>query len=202
MNQRITAALSGAAIALLAGGCSSGTNLTPADPGPAVTSTPSTTASPSPTTTSPTSSATPTKTGPVEFALGETAKVTSDGKEAMSITVTYLKQSTKATEKYGKNPANGRYITVTVTAKSTGDADPTDASVNPFDFYLVSDDGQKYQYGAGNVIGSVPYDGALNATQLNPGEQVKGTVSFDAPTSNVRLAYAPMSRILGYWKIT
>lgn len=128
--------------------------------------------------------------------------MTSAGKAILTVTVSDAKFFDKSQQKYGKDPQNGRFLQVNITAKATSDADPNDASVNPFNFYVVGEDGTKFENGNGNAAMGLGYDGALHATNLNPDEQVKGTVSFDVPKSGkLRVVYAPSTRALGYWTL-
>lgn len=134
--------------------------------------------------------------GEKQFALGETGEVSNDGKVAGTVTVSDPKATQKAPDEYSKPPAKGWFVTLTVTAKATGSAT---FDVNPFNFYVRGSDGQHYEYGDGNSI-EAGGDGDLNAATLNPGETVKGTVTFDVPDQHGVLVYAPaLGRALASW---
>jgi hypothetical protein len=134
--------------------------------------------------------------GEKQFALGETAEITQDGKVAGTITVSDPKATQKAPNEYSQPPAKGWFVTLTVTARATGSGT---FDVNPFDFYVRGPDGQHYGYGEGNAV-MAGGDGGLDAATLNPGETVKGTVTFDVPDQHGVLVYAPgLGRALGSW---
>lgn len=197
-----TLAVTAAGAALLAGcGSTTGQDLTPA-PAAASPSSSSYTPTVPAVTPTPSSSSKTTASGPKTFSLGEPATVTNAGKDVMTVTVSDAKYFDKKQQEYGKDPANGRFLQLTITAKAMPDADPEVASVNPFDFYVVGEDGTKFSHGAGNALSGLNSDGALNATNLNPGEQVKGTAAFDVPKAgSLKVAYAPATRALGYWTL-
>jgi hypothetical protein len=133
--------------------------------------------------------------------MGTTLAFGAGGKTSLTIVASDPKIVTAPTSKYGKKPVNGRYVTVTVKIKAADDADPDLTHFNPLDFYLVDGSGQRYQRNDGNVSGSVDLDKALHYGDLNGGEQVTGTLSFDAPDGPLRLAYAPNNKVLGYWAV-
>ena len=196
--KKIVAWSGGISAAIIIAAVAAGNSNTTTTPTTSAASTPTSTSTASPTASSPTSTAKPVNT----FSLGETATAkATGGKGSIDITVSDLKVNTSPTEKYGKAPQNGRFVTLTITAKGSEDAVAGDLSVNPFDFDIVGPDGTKYQHNNGNTIGAIDYDGSLHSTVLNPGEQVKGSISFDVPNGPIRLSYSPGPRTLGYWNL-
>lgn len=143
-----------------------------------------------------TSTPAPTPTGPKQFTPGETGTVTWAAGDAAQITIGNVRRTTKAPSQYAKPPANGVFLTVDVVVKAVGN-DVFD--INPFDFYARTDDGTQYEYGGGNSLWMLRH--GLNGTALNPGEQVKGPLSFDVPAGTVDIVYAPGRRALGYWRV-
>lgn len=172
--------------------CGPSTNL---ESRPAATTAPTQVASQSVT---PKSTPTPTQpAGPKGFALGETGTLSLATGDAAEITVANARRTNKAPSRYAKPPANGVFLTVDVIVKAIG----SDVfSVNPFDLYARGPDGTQYEYGGGNSTYMLS-QGALNMTTLNPGEQVKGPLTFDVPAGTIEVVYAPRFRALGYWRV-
>lgn len=131
------------------------------------------------------------------FSIGQTATVTEDGAESGEITVSKVTTSNKAQNEFTDPPENGQFWFFTVKAKTTGSET---FSINPFDFYVVDAEGNRYDQTSGSMY--FIDSGGLEATELNPGEQTQGRFSIDAPKNATQLVYAPGLRSLGYWTLT
>lgn len=130
------------------------------------------------------------------FTIGQKATVTEDGAESGEITVSNVEKSTKAQNEYTDPPENGQFWIFTVKAKALG----TEVfSINPFDFYVVDAEGNRYDQTSGSMY--IIDSGSLNATELNPGEQTQGRFAVDAPKDATQVVYAPGLRALGYWTL-
>jgi hypothetical protein len=110
----------------------------------------------------------------VSFQLGETGLVRLDGKLEGSLTV-------------DAGRAAGSSVTFTVTAKA---ARTRPWVIGPLDFSVRGPRGQRYARASGD----------LHAALLQPGESVKGTLTFAVPAAHGDLVYAPHGgRALGFW---
>ena len=86
-------------------------------------------------------------------------------------------------------------MTIVATAIGTQTFD-----INPFDFYLRDPAGNQWDAFDGNAV----FEGTdtdLQATTLNGGETVRGTIVFDAPAEAAKLVYAPGLRSLASWTL-
>lgn len=145
---------------------------------------------------SPTPIPTPTPTGPELFVLGEGGTYSEDGEPVGTITVETAETLAAAPDEYSDPPVNGVFLTVSVVATAL-DANLYD--VNPWDFYVRDTNGNRWDLGSGN---GYYRDDGLDATTLNGGETVRGTISFDVPPEATQLVYAPMQRAIGVWDLT
>lgn len=137
-----------------------------------------------------------TPEGPQTFAIGEKATITQDGKDAATVVVTKIEVKTRPESQFGEKPKNGRFKFVTLVVRAIG----TDTfDINPFDFYYRDPEGNKYEYGDGNAFMASDRN-MINATTLNPKEQVKGAIVFDVSAKARELVYAPMQQSLALWK--
>lgn len=139
----------------------------------------------------------PTNDGPMVFALGEAGSYSEDGVDIGSITAESFETSTEAPDEYSEPPVNGQYLTVAVVATAL---DGQLYDVNPFDFYVRDDDGNRWDQTSGNAFYAAG-DNDLSAVTLNGGETVRGTISFDVPPEATELVYAPGLRALGVWAL-
>lgn len=137
--------------------------------------------------------------GVVALKLGETAEITqNDGESTGTIQVLAVSTRKKTNSQFGEKPKFGRYVELQIAAQSTAGV----FHVNPFDFFLVSPDGTRYEYSQGNAI-SEEVSNSLNDASLNPGEKLRGRLLFDAAPAAMQLAYAPgLSQTLATWKLT
>ncbi len=134
----------------------------------------------------------------VTLKVGETADVTlNDGDAAGTIQVqkaaAYRKTKAGA---LGSRPKNGRYVQVTISARSTSGV----FSLNPLYFQVTNADGDVFGAGEGNSLFE-DGDRGLHATDLNPGQRVRGTVTFDVPPAAKTLEYAPFGQTLATWSL-
>jgi hypothetical protein len=88
---------------------------------------------------------------------------------------------------YGYAPARGYYVTFLVTLVNTGKHSVT---IGPGDFFVrVSRQGK-----VTTLMGNAPYSGAsaqLDTTQLDPGQRLRGPLTFDVRVPHGTLAFAP-----------
>jgi hypothetical protein len=94
--------------------------------------------------------------------------------------------STQPADSYGDAPKNGTFVIFTVDL----DADAT-MDVYEDDFYVVDDDGKRFDQGGGNSWDAIDYDDQLGYAELNAGENRSGLLVFDLPMEHGTLAYAP-----------
>ena len=106
-------------------------------------------------------------------------------------------RETPSDPEFGDPPANGKFWTMTIVATAIG-AQTFD--VNPFDFYLRDAAGNQWDAFDGNAVFEGT-DNDLQATTLNSGETVRGTVVFDASAEATELVYAPGLRSLATWAL-
>lgn len=137
----------------------------------------------------------PTSPSETKVRIGQTLSVSQDGVEAGEITAAGVTSTQAAPNEFASRPANGNYVTFTITAKATATGT---FDINPFDFYFRATDGRHLDLTAGNAV-EATRDDDLSATTLNPGETVKGTIVFDLPGTHGELVYAPLSQALGSW---
>ncbi len=132
----------------------------------------------------------PTKAATKIFKMGSTAIITQDGKETLKITVS--KPREVEPDVFFK-PQKGRFLAVTVECVALAPAD-----VNPFDFVALAADGTRYEF----TVGPESAGEQMNAATLNEGEKLKGVIVFDVPKKGITgIAYAPLSQVLGTWRI-
>ena len=150
------------------------------------------------TTESPIDTATPPdEEGPKVLTVGEIGTVTEAGEDTGAIVVTSVKTSRRSNQSYGgESPSHGRYVRIIVTARAIGSS----FDINPYDFYMRSDDGTHYGYGDGKVMYELG-DNSLDAVTLNKGEKVKGEIVFDVPPGDLELVYAPQATALAIWRL-
>lgn len=105
------------------------------------------------------------------------------------VTVTsYGRASTVPLTAYASGPANGFFVTFTV--QMVAEAQDTTAYVaDPSNFYVL-ENGTHYDQMSGNAFENVPHP-SLQFTQLAPGENISGNITFDVPAPHGLLAYAP-----------
>jgi hypothetical protein len=131
-------------------------------------------------------------------AVGDTITVTEDGVDTGEVLFESVTSRTTPTDAdFGEPPANGTYWTVTIVATAIGDQT---FDVNPFYFYLSDPAGNRWDAFDGNAIFEST-DNDLQATTLNAGEMVRGTIVFDAPAEAAELVYAPGLRSLATWTL-
>lgn len=133
--------------------------------------------------------------GPKALAIGSPATITQDEKDAARVTIGKPTRKAKDPSDFGDKSKNGNFLIFPIVVKAIG-SDTFD--INPFDFYVRDAEGNKFDYGDGAMYLSA--DNTLNATTLNPGEQVKGVLVFDAGKATNEVVYAPMGQSLGFWK--
>lgn len=94
---------------------------------------------------------------------------------------------TRLSSSYGYAPARGYYVTFVVTVVNTGSSPLT---IGPTNFRVrIAGEGVVTTYS-----GNAPYSGAseqLDATQLDPGQSVRGPVTFDVRRPHGVLSYVP-----------
>lgn len=123
------------------------------------------------------------------FALGYEATVTEKGKPKLKVLVENPRDV--AGSRY-LQPEHGRFLALDVTFMALQTAD-----INPFDFTLLLEDGERLDPTFGPDAGT-----ELHATTLNTGEKIKGVILFDAPKTGVKgVAYAPLGQVLGTWTL-
>lgn len=104
--------------------------------------------------------------------------------------------TTSLSPSYGDSPQRGLYFTARVRMVATG-AQPV--TIGPVDFYVS-------QPGRPNTTtndGNAPYSGAssaLDSTAANPGETVRGPLTFDLATRHGLLVYAPAGKVTCGWR--
>lgn len=82
-------------------------------------------------------------------------------------------------------PQNGTYVNFEVTFRDTGEMGFNTA---PQDFYVIGADGTRYSLAAPGNFSTPSLDAA---DQLDPGDTLKGLVSFDVPGTHGHLMYSP-----------
>lgn len=132
--------------------------------------------------------------GPKAFPIGGTATITQGDKDAAVIALGKPAVKAKDPSMFGDKSKNGHFLIFPITVRAIG----TDTfDINPFDFYVRDAQGNKFDYGDGTLYMD---DRGINATTLNPKEQVKGIIVFDAGKAAHEIVYAPLGQALGFWK--
>lgn len=128
----------------------------------------------------------PTPEGPTVAQIGEVLEVVEGDKALGSITIAAVETSDRPFSSYGEGPSNGTFVTFSVDVSAQATFDVYDG-----DFYVLADDGTRYDVGDGNAMDAVDYDDTLGWVELNAGEKKSGLLAFDLPAEHGRLAYAP-----------
>lgn len=135
------------------------------------------------------------------FELGETGTVTDEsGLPLADITVADARKTPQPPDEFSDPPANGAFLSVTVTIENLGD---TPFTVAPFDFMVLYPDGTRVAYGEGST-GVFGYDNLLDLDELGPGETATGLVVFDVDpaVAGTQIVYSDLSgRVLGAWNV-
>ncbi|HEY5987039.1 MAG TPA: hypothetical protein VIV12_11790 [Streptosporangiaceae bacterium] len=139
--------------------------------------------------------------GPQTMALGDTAVISQDGRDAAHITVARVTTTTQpADPEFGMAPQNGWFVIVHIRARALGNYSGG-FDVNPFDFYARAGH-RHYEQGNGNAFDALPMSqNTMDAVTLNAGESTSGVIVFDLPSPHGKIAYAPNFEggPLGYW---
>lgn len=135
------------------------------------------------------------------FEIGETGTVTDQsGNPLADITVAAAVQTTSPPDEFSDPPANGAFLSATVTIANIGAGVFTAA---PFDFLVRYPDGTQVEYGEGSS-GVFGYDNLLEIVELNAGETATGIVAFDVDpaVTGQQIVYSDLSgRVLGAWNL-
>lgn len=199
------------ALALLSGCASGGDGTTPVAEGTTTTTTAeaTTTTSRPPTsrTRPPTVSvppvtvhtSTPRPSGVSTATPGQTLFFGVGGVPSTEITVESVERYTETRADYGEPPVNGQFVVVTLVVRAD---DTTSELVRAsfFDFYMRDAQGNRWDSTDGNGSRE-DSDTRIDVVELNPGEQVRGTITFDVTPSANEFVYAPDSRAIGVWAI-
>lgn len=119
---------------------------------------------------------------------GQGTSLTAQAGVSMRLTASRPSVSrTRLSSSYGYAPARGYYVTFVVTVVNTGSSPLT---IGPTNFHVrIAGEGVVTTYS-----GNAPYSGAseqLDATQLDPGQSVRGPVTFDVRRPHGVLSYLP-----------
>lgn len=135
------------------------------------------------------------------FDIGETGTATDEsGSPLADITVAEAMETAEPPDEFSDPPANGTFLSVTVTIANIGDEV---FAVAPFDFLVRYPDGDMVRYGDGSS-GVFGYDDPLDVVDLAPGETITGTVVFDVDpdVDGQQIVYSDLSgRVLGAWNV-
>jgi hypothetical protein len=103
---------------------------------------------------------------------------------------------TRLSSSYGYAPAHGYYVTIPITIVNTGDSP---VAIGPANFRLRVT-------GEGTVTsndGNAPFSGAaeqLDTTQVDPGQTLRGPVTFDVRRPHGTLSYFPDRTAAVTWR--
>jgi hypothetical protein len=139
----------------------------------------------------------PEPEGPVIAQVGDTLEVSEWDEPLGSITISDFQTSNRPHDDYGEGPTHGVFVIFSVTVEAAASFEVYDG-----DFYVVAQDGTRYDLGDGNSYDAIDYDDALDWVELNAGEKKSGLLAFDLPTEHGQLAYAPNyeSGPIGVWE--
>ncbi len=127
---------------------------------------------------------------PARFPVGYKTTITEGAVEVGNLTVEDVTRSSVPTGKYAKyadGPEYGEFTVVTLRAEGLDNG----WSINPYEFYLRGSDGTRYEPNGGNVIMGMDLDRSFDGGSINAGEQVVGTIAFDAAPGSAELVYDP-----------
>lgn len=128
-----------------------------------------------------------------EFDMGYEATVNDDSGDTLKVKLANARVLQPDPDAFDSPATQGQYVAVDVTFTALAAAQ----DVNPFDFVALAPGGAR-------VEPTIPCCGVtndLNSATLNTGETLSGTVVFDVPPGVTGIAYAPLSQVLGTWKV-
>ncbi len=193
--RRALAGLLGAAVAAFTAGCASVQHI--ADPHPTVSAHVVPTRVPvSPSTSPPAPAPSPPPSPSLAHRIGDAVTV-QDSSSGGSITVQASgpKVARGKLGSYGYAPERGYYVTFTVRLSNHVDGP---LRLSPLDF--VASVGSNRHVTVQQ--GAAPFSGGprgLDPTEVEPGQQRAGTVTFDVSAPHGRLTYAPGGSTVCYW---
>lgn len=121
---------------------------------------------------------------------GDTATITEGGERVGTVRVITVKSYPRGFSDYDR-PKNGQYLSVDITVEAISEG----FDINPFDFFVRTPDGRRFDP---TVAYEAP-EPSLDYSELNPGEKIRGYVTFDVPRGHGEVVYAPQNRGLFAW---
>jgi len=136
---------------------------------------------------------------PGTLKVGQAAIITIDGTEAASLTIASVQASTRPADAYGSAPQRGYFLTVRVRAMALPSY-RNGFDIGPMDFYALLRSSY-FEEGNGNALDAPGADRELDYATLNAGESTSGTLVFDVPAKDGKIAYSPEfgDGPIGYW---
>jgi hypothetical protein len=132
----------------------------------------------------------------VDRRVGDGAVVAIEGKDVAEFTLVKV-DAFKTASPYGtlERARHGWFVKTTMRFKGL----QSGVDITPYDFYVRTSDGRRFDAGDGNSLG-VEGDNGLEGTTLSKDEKLTATMAFDVPSRHGALVYAPGDQAIGEWR--